>query len=327
MGAKIRQCWAVRSLSQFYFARHITIKKTKFGKVCRTQCRLISNNDSTFIQTMQALKITGRILLFAILTVLTQIGGIIYLFSLSFHPIINTKLNTTSKRILSKLSLFLLLYFTSTFFIVPWLAEKTGRVQLPIVEHKNVAPQRFFLCLLNRNYVKNELKTALFQIADNFDRKFPGSKIYYLDANFPFLNRFPLLPHLSHNDGKKIDISLCYRDSESGNISTGSPSVFGYGVAVDARKNEPKTSCVCESKGHWQYGLINKLVPQFKKENYVFDEPRTATLLDLCVKNHSIKTIFIEPHLKQRLGLHNKKIKFHGCRAARHDDHIHLQLN
>ena len=32
-------------------------------------------------------------------------------------------------------------------------------------------------------------------------------EIHYLDANFPFINKFPLLPHLSHNDGKKIDIT------------------------------------------------------------------------------------------------------------------------
>ncbi|MFT5619364.1 MAG: hypothetical protein ACI85I_002607, partial [Arenicella sp.] len=37
--------------------------------------------------------------------------------------------------------------------------------------------------------------------------------------------------------------------------------------------------------------------------------------------------VFIEPHLKTRLGLENySKIRFHGCQAVRHDDHIHVQL-
>jgi hypothetical protein len=37
-----------------------------------------------------------------------------------------------------------------------------------------------------------------------------------------------------------------------------------------------------------------------------------------------IGKIFIEPHLKQRFAPSEAKIRFQGCRAARHDDHIHL---
>ena len=36
--------------------------------------------------------------------------------------------------------------------------------------------------------------------------------------------------------------------------------------------------------------------------------------------------VFIEPHLKDRMKLTNSKIRFHGCGAVRHDDHIHIQL-
>ena len=35
---------------------------------------------------------------------------------------------------------------------------------------------------------------------------------------------------------------------------------------------------------------------------------------------------FIEPHLAKRLGATTSKIRFQGCKAARHDDHIHVQL-
>ena len=35
--------------------------------------------------------------------------------------------------------------------------------------------------------------------------------------------------------------------------------------------------------------------------------------------------IFIEPHLKNRLKIGNNRIRFHGCKAVRHDDHIHFQ--
>ncbi|NNE79114.1 MAG: hypothetical protein HKN18_02480 [Silicimonas sp.] len=36
--------------------------------------------------------------------------------------------------------------------------------------------------------------------------------------------------------------------------------------------------------------------------------------------------IFLEPHLADRLGVAGDKVRFQGCRAARHDDHIHIQL-
>lgn len=37
--------------------------------------------------------------------------------------------------------------------------------------------------------------------------------------------------------------------------------------------------------------------------------------------------IFIEPHEKQKLSLTSKyKIRIHGCKAIRHDDHIHLEV-
>ena len=50
-----------------------------------------------------------------------------------------------------------------------------------------------------------------------------------LDANFPFIDGFPLLPHRSHNDGRKVDISLVYETSD-GQYSYAVVSRSGYGV-------------------------------------------------------------------------------------------------
>jgi hypothetical protein len=36
--------------------------------------------------------------------------------------------------------------------------------------------------------------------------------------------------------------------------------------------------------------------------------------------------MIVQPHLKSRLKLKSTKIRFHGCKAVRHDDHIHIQL-
>jgi hypothetical protein len=40
-----------------------------------------------------------------------------------------------------------------------------------------------------------------------------------------------------------------------------------------------------------------------------------------------VRRVFIEPHLKARLDLARlSKVRFAGCRAARHDDHIHVDF-
>jgi hypothetical protein len=53
---------------------------------------------------------------------------------------------------------------------------------------------------------------------------------------------------------------------------------------------------------------------------------RTKALVNMFVSEYEIGKIFIEPHLKTRLKLTSDKIRFHGCQAVRHDDHIHVQL-
>jgi len=57
-----------------------------------------------------------------------------------------------------------------------------------------------------------------------------------------------------------------------------------------------------------------------------FSEKGTKLLLERIIEFHPIEKIFIEPHLKQRLNLDHPKIRYHGCGAVRHDDHIHIQV-
>ncbi|MDG1408954.1 MAG: hypothetical protein P8Q50_14385 [Octadecabacter sp.] len=49
--------------------------------------------------------------------------------------------------------------------------------------------------------------------------------------------------------------------------------------------------------------------------------------MDRFISDQRVGKIFIEPHLAQTLGLNDPKVRFQGCRAARHDDQIHIQLN
>ena len=275
---------------------------------------------------MRILKIILVAIIFCFLTLLTQIGGLIYLLSfLSHQPIEKWTINKYSRRFL-KFSFFIILYLISTFFIVPLIAKPLGRVPLSFTETNHLKPLTIWTCLLNRNYVNPVLKQVAYDISTEMNVKFPGTTLNYLDANFPFINKFPLLPHLSHNDGKKLDLSFCYLDAKTGNQTNGCPSFIGYGISEEASEGERNTAGFCAEKGYWQYGLLNKIIPQGNKHNFTFDAARIKALIRLFIKEEEISKVFIEPHLKTRLNLESDKIRFHGCQAVRHDDHIHIQI-
>jgi hypothetical protein len=265
-------------------------------------------------------------LLFIFLTVLTQIGGIIYLLSRLTNTYIAKKWPAKFKRRLAKTGSFLVLYLFGTLLIVPILAKPLGRVPLPITEHHYLRPANMLTCLLNRHYVRPELKEATLKIALEMNAKNPGMVVNYLDANFPFINGFPLFPHLSHNDGKKLDLAFCYKDAETGLPTNKVPSFIGYGICEEPLPGEEDKPSFCDSCGYKQYNMLRVLVPQYNKKNYLFDATRTTMLTQYYIDSPSIGKIFIEPHLKTRLHLTSDKVRFHGCRAVRHDDHLHVQL-
>ncbi len=265
-------------------------------------------------------------MIFFFLTILTQIGGIIYVFSLATNKPINRFTNKKMYQRVLKIIAFLFIYSLSVFFIVLLLAKPFGRVPLPVIEKNNVQPLNIFTCFLNRNYVKPELKESLMNVAHKINNKFPGTIINYLDANFPFFDGVPLLPHLSHNDGEKLDISFCYVNKETKVLTNECPSFIGYGISEEPLLDEKCTTCFCTENGFWQYDLLRKLTPQYNKKNFTFDEIRTKELVNLFALENRVQKIFIEPHIKTRLNLNADKIRFHGCKAIRHDDHIHIQM-
>lgn len=276
---------------------------------------------------MRAAKILLTVIIFCLLTVLTQVGGLVYFVSLSLHSIVNRKFGNKYMRRFLKVSIFLFFYLLATFVIVPLIAKSFGRTRLPLTQTNNLQPLNILTCLLNRNYVRPELKQATFEVAKKMNDKFPGTTINYLDANFPFLDGFPLIPHLSHNDGKKLDLSFCYMDSKKNTQTNKCPSFIGYGICEEPLSGEINTADICSKGGHWQYSFLKKIIPQGNKQNYLLDNERTKELVNLFAAKGSIGKIFIEPHLKARLNLGSSKIRFHGCQAVRHDDHIHVQLN
>jgi hypothetical protein len=260
------------------------------------------------------------LVLMGFLTLLTQVGGLIFIVSL----ILNQWVRFPKLGRLKLLVLFVTLYLSTTFLIIPPLARLSGRVPLPYFQ-KTLQPLSIWTCILNRHYVKVELKKTVSNIAEAMAEKYPGTVLMYLEASFPFIDGYPLLPHLSHNDGKKLDICFFYQSPDGKQIK-GHPSPIGYGVFEGPRKGETQMPQWCANSGYWQYSAMEKIIPQWNKSKFVFDKERTKTLINLIVANPLIRSMYIEPHLKERLGLSDPKIHFHGCFAVRHDDHIHINL-
>ena len=261
-------------------------------------------------------KLFIHLLIVLILTLLTQIGGVVWLITIFIFK------GKKFKRRWFALT-FLTFYSTITFLIVPILASMDGRVPLPISRSGNIAPHNLITVILNRHYVKEDLLTELNIISKTFSKTHPNTKLIYLDANFPFIDGFPLLPHRSHDDGRKIDLSFIY--TKDGLMTNSKPSRSGYGNFEAPRKGEHNQPKACLTDGYWQYDFTKHLTLG-SSDHYLLDERRTKDLLQIILDRKKTHKVFVEPHLKTRLRIDHIKCRYHGCKAVRHDDHIHFQI-
>lgn len=275
---------------------------------------------------VRTLRVIGMLALIFILTVVTQVGGIALIISLPISWLLNKRIENIWTRFAIRVGSFVVVYLIFVFAIVPLIARPLGRVQLPLFEQSHVRPANAITFFLNRNYVRPELRRIVYAVADQMNEEHPGTTLNYLDANFPFINKFPLFPHLSHNDGKKLDLSFLYTDSKTGAETNKVPSWIGYGICEEPKPGEVDRPDECARKGFWQYSALKENLSQVAKKDFMFDGVRTKLMIDFFVKEKNLGKILIEPHLKQRLNLTSNKIRLHGCNAVRHDDHIHVQL-
>lgn len=260
------------------------------------------------------------VFLFVVLTLLTQIGGIVFLVSIAVSRILQI-----SGR-LRKAIVFLLLYVLAT-VATHAVAPAFGRVALPCFS--DGAPlqlQSPLYCVLNRNYVSAGMQQAAEALARHMASQFPGTVTLALDANFPLINGFPLLPHLSHTDGRKLDIAFYYR-GQTGEVLNGQTrSPIGYFAFEQPDGN---ASLPCAGRNdlltfRWDLKLLQPLFADWH-----LDEARTAAAVQWLSsegRKLGVEKIFIEPHLAKTLAVENDTVRFQGCRAARHDDHIHFQV-
>ena len=276
--------------------------------------------------TSEFIKIPLLFISFVFLTVVTQIGGLVFLVCLPICTYLRSKIKNKILGVLSQIFVALLFYIVCTLCIVPPLARLGGRVPLPIYGTV-LQPRNIGFCLLNRHYVKPQLKTLAIKVAQQLQQQYPGTVLLYLDAGFPFVDGFPLIPHLSHNDGKKLDLAFFYRSQLTQKASNTTPSFIGYGICEEPLPTEQDYAAQCAQKGYWQYSWLQKVISQSNKKLFVVDEPRTKTMIQVFSEQTLIEKLFLEPHLKKRWQLDTyPKIRLHGCRAVRHDDHLHVQI-
>jgi hypothetical protein len=270
------------------------------------------------------MKILGRFIWFLVLTVITQVGGLIYLLNLGIHRFAWKPKN---RKWLKRQFSFIVLYVSICLMIVPPLARLHHRQPLPWYKVTSLQPQNWFTIACNRHYVHTNLYSVITQVADDFSTTSAHNGapliLNYLDANFPFLDGFPLIPHLSHNDGKKLDLAFRYYSKDKHLPMNQTVSLLGYGVYVRPSPGEIDQTTICK-QSRWQYD-ITKYMGIPIHDNMIYDGGETKRLMTLLAEA-DIKKIFIEPHLKNRMGINSDKIRFHGCHAVRHDDHIHVQV-
>ncbi len=278
---------------------------------------------------MIILRVLRFIAIFGILTLLTQVGGIIFLVAYGAGKLFFRLVWIT--RIVQRttiLVLFVILYTAATIALVPALAATFGRPALPCsnIQQRPVQALKPIFCILNRNYAAPQMHRVLDALGTHLNARWPGTKVRYLDAGFPFLSRFPMLPHLSHRDGKAIDLAFFYTDGATGELIDEARSPIGYWAFEQPRPGEEQ---LCKTQSffgtlRWDMTRLQSLWP-----DRPLDTARTSAMLAWLAADGvrlGINRMYLEPHLKTRFGLTSAAFRFQGCRAARHDDHVHVEV-
>lgn len=260
-----------------------------------------------------------------LLTAVTQIGGLAWLAALLLRRMMFRR---ARRPVIALAGLFLLCYGAGS-LVVQITAPLVGRTALPCwpTDDASLAMATPAYCLLNRHYVSAPTHDLVERLAGHMEARFPGTLTQTLDAGFPFLNGFPLLPHLSHDDGRKLDLALYYRNSEGSYRRGLLASPVGYWGFAPPQPGEPQPCADADSflALRWDMSWFQLFV----RDDVTLDETRTRAALEWLVAEGKsggrLSRILLEPHLKSRLGLVSDRIRFQGCRAARHDDHIHIE--
>lgn len=256
-----------------------------------------------------------HILIIIILTLVTQLGGIAWGLALLLRMLFGRFL-----------VLFLALYLGLT-ILAHYAAPLAGRVALPCLDAgpSQIAVLNPLYCALNRNYVSPEMKAHADALSDHMHDTFPGTRTRALDASFPFIDGFALLPHLSHDDGNKLDLAFYYTGADGEYRLGQAKSFIGYwGFEQPGPQDEQPCANDTGISLRWDIDWA-----QAYMRDWDLDAVRTSEALRWLASNAkgTEYKVFIEPYLAQRLDVSGEAIRFQGCSAARHDDHIHVEFD
>lgn len=272
-----------------------------------------------------ALWVSLYLLVVVVLTLLTQIGGLVLVAA----TLIVLALRTPRRhRWLATIALFVALYAIASLTLVPAMATASGRVALPcdLAPDASVSALSFLTCALNRHYATPSVASLLDTMAGDLVRSLPNTRVRYLDAGFPFGWGMPMLPHLSHGDGRKVDLAFFYNRPDGVYVPGMTPSPIGYWGFEQPRPGDSQPCA--DARGltlRWDMAWLQPLWPDL-----ALDEQRNIAMLAWLTgpgREHGVTKILLEPHLVERLGVSDPMIRFQGCAAARHDDHLHIDVS
>lgn len=196
------------------------------------------------------------------------------------------------------------------------IAAANGLVPLPCELRGPLQPVSRGYCAAARHYVTPSARDALVRAAEAVAHRHPGAVVRYMEASWP-PGRRPMPPHVSHGDGRQVDLAVFYEDRR-GRLRR-PPTASGYG-GFEPPRREADRMCVGVGGHH-------AAPDPPATRSWRLAEPPTAELVRQLSAEPRVRRIFIEPHLKRRLGFaRDGKVRFAGCKVARHDDHLHVDF-
>jgi hypothetical protein len=195
-----------------------------------------------------------------------------------------------------------------------------GLVRLPCDGSEPLRPAHPFYCSRDRIYVRPEARDVLVDAAREMARRYPGTVITFMDASGAD-GRVPFEPHLSHGDGRQVDLSLFYTSLDGSRIDGSPPGSRpnGYGNYEPPRTGDPQPCRGIDRPNDDRDPPADRA--------WRLDEARSRSLTEILAGDRRVRRILIEPHLERRFGMEGEdKLRFAGCQAARHDDHLHVDF-
>ena len=256
------------------------------------------------------------LLLAVLLTLATQVGGVLLWLCYSLDNLLGR--GRRWARGAGVGALFLASYAAATFVVLPAVAPSHGRERLPCFEQPGApyAAASWVYCAANRTYASATIRATLDDLSRHLADRFPGSRLTYLDAGFPFLDNVDMPPHPGRDDGNWIDLALFYRDRPAAGAWP-----LGYFAYAPARRLE--TEPVCIGIAGWRRQDLDGIQDRFAGLDLDIERNRAmvAYLADERTAPQ-VRRVATELYLKDAFGVTSDIVRFAGCDNIRHDDHI-----